>query len=83
MRRKALIIGALPLPFEGPWVRVDNMDEWDVKMDHDYKSHVTVEHDDSNRIRAVISSKILDVPHVSVWLEGKNNARRSQDTGGN
>lgn len=83
MKRKALIIGALPLPFDGPWVQVEDMDEWDVRMDHEYHDGVMIEHGDSKRVRARILEKIPGVPHVSVWLEGKNNARRSEGTGGN
>lgn len=75
MKKKALIIGALPQPFKGPWVDLTG-NEWDVKMRHDYGGSVMVEHDESKRARAVILESIPDVPHVSVWLEAKGNARR-------
>jgi hypothetical protein len=71
MKKKALIIGALPEPFEGPWVDT-NGNEWDVKMLHDYDGKVMVEYDDDKRTRAVILEAIPGVPHVSVWLEAKN-----------
>ena len=30
MKRKALILGALPQPFEGPWVEIGDADHWTV-----------------------------------------------------
>lgn len=80
MKKKALIIGALPQPFQGPWVNLDS-DEWDVRMQHDYGDKVTVEHEGSSRARAVILDSVPGVPHVSVWLEAKN-AKRSRNTTG-
>lgn len=31
MKTKSLITGALPLPFTGPWVRIDDAERWSVK----------------------------------------------------
>ena len=71
MKKKALIIGALPVPFEGPWVVIDDADGWDVRMEHEYGKMVKVEFNGS-QTRAVILEPIPDVPHVSIWLEAKN-----------
>ncbi len=31
MKRKALITGALPHPFEGPWVALEEGSEWEIE----------------------------------------------------
>lgn len=36
MKTKALIVGALPQPFEGPWVKIDDADAWRVVGADDY-----------------------------------------------
>ncbi len=81
MKKKALIIGALPVPFEGPWVVTDDADGWDVRTEHEYGDAVRVEHADS-QARAVILEAIPNVPHVSIWLEAKRNAHNNRPSSG-
>ena len=43
MKRKALLIGALPQPLEGPWVSINDAREWRVDSRDDYRGEVMVE----------------------------------------
>lgn len=43
MKRKALIIGALPSPIEGPWVRITERKLWRAIPDGDYGGCVIIE----------------------------------------
>ena len=43
MKRKALLIGALPRAHEGPWVQITDAREWRVDSRHDYQGEVAVE----------------------------------------
>ena len=81
MKKKALIIGALPVPFEGPWVVTDDADGWDVRMEHEYGGGVQVEFADT-QARAIILEPIPNVPHVSIWLEAKRDAHNSRPSSG-
>lgn len=87
MKKKALIIGALPSNFEGPWVRIDDHEAWRIVPDHDYGEKVVVELFESDRVfqpngdpvkghqaRARILADVPDVPHVSIWLEAVNGS---------
>jgi hypothetical protein len=97
VKKKALIIGASPLPFEGPWVRIDDNEAWRIVPDHDYGNEVAVELLDPNvspnrlivvngddlviyktceglQARARVLGQVLNVPHVSIWLEAVNGS---------
>lgn len=86
MKKKALIIGASPSVFAGPWVRIDDHEAWRIVREGDYNGAVEVEVDGGVRrfydgiiehgvlARAVIRGKIPNVPHVSVWLEAVNGS---------
>ena len=50
MKRKALLTGALPHPFEGPWVALEEDSEWEIEG---LRPGVRVEHVDG-RARAII-----------------------------
>lgn len=50
MKRKALITGARPHPFEGPWVALEKGSEWEMEG---LRPGVRVEHVDG-RARAII-----------------------------
>lgn len=54
MKRKALITGALPHPFEGPWVALEEESEWEMEG---LRPGVRVEHVDG-RARAIIEEAI-------------------------
>lgn len=43
MKTKALVLGALPVASEGPWVRIDDEKEWWVTPRQDYNKAVKVE----------------------------------------
>lgn len=43
MRTKALLLGARPEPFEGPWIDISDALEWRAEPRGDYKDHVLVE----------------------------------------
>lgn len=43
MRTKALIIGARPSPWEGPWISIEDHEEWQVLPAGDYRGLVAVE----------------------------------------
>ena len=86
MKKKALIIGALPSSFEGPWVRIDDHEAWRIVRDHDYDGSVVIEVDGGVRkffegvitgaaqARVRIVGEVPNVPHVSVWLEAVNGS---------
>ena len=91
MKKKALIIGALPVPFEGPWVVTDETDGWDVRMEHEYGGGIRIEVEEGyeargvvvgKRVRACIAHEIPNVPHVSIWLEAKRNAHNNRPSSG-
>ena len=50
MKRKALITGARPHPFEGPWVALEEGSEWDIEG---LRPGIRVEHE-NGRARAII-----------------------------
>lgn len=50
MKRKALITGARPHPFTGPWVALEKGSEWDIEG---LRPGIRVEHSDG-RARAII-----------------------------
>ena len=50
MKRKALLTGARPHPFEGPWVSLEESSEWEMEG---LRPGVRVEHADG-RARAII-----------------------------
>ena len=52
MKRKALITGARPHPFEGPWVTLEESSEWEMEG---LRPGVRVEHVDG-RARAIIEN---------------------------
>ena len=52
MKRKALITGARPHPFEGPWVTLEETSEWEMEG---LRPGVRVEHVDG-RARAIIEN---------------------------
>lgn len=52
MKRKALITGALPHPFEGPWVTLEEGSEWEMEG---LRPGIRVEHVDG-RARAIIEN---------------------------
>jgi len=43
MRRKALIIGVLPSPFEGPWIPLGSGESWVYKPQVDYDGKVVID----------------------------------------
>ena len=43
MKTKALLLGALPQVQEGPWVRIDDAEEWQVDPRGDYGDSVHIE----------------------------------------
>lgn len=43
MRKKALIVGALPSAFEGPWVKIDECRQWRIVPSEDFDRKVVVE----------------------------------------
>lgn len=43
MGQKALILGALPSPFEGPWIHLPEGSEWEVDMPEHVAKHVEIE----------------------------------------
>lgn len=43
MKRKALIIGALPSRFEGPWVEIGERKRWKLAVTEDFHGKVFVE----------------------------------------
>lgn len=52
MKRKALITGARPHPFKGPWVTLEETSEWEMEG---LRPGVRVEHVDG-RARAIIEN---------------------------
>lgn len=63
MKRKALITGALPHPFEGPWVVLDKDRDWEIEG---LREGVRVERVDG-RARAILDPiKPLDTSRISV-----------------
>lgn len=43
MKSKALILGALPEPQKGPWVRIDDAEEWQADPRGQYGDGVSIE----------------------------------------
>ena len=43
MKTKALLLGALSQPHEGPWVRIDDAEEWLADSRNDYGEHVLID----------------------------------------
>lgn len=43
MKKKALLIGALPLPLEGPWVRLNDGKSWAISTKQDVRGQVILE----------------------------------------
>lgn len=43
MKSKALLLGALPEPQEGPWVRIDDSEEWQADPRGQYGDEVFIE----------------------------------------
>lgn len=43
MRRKALIIGVLPSPFEGPWIPLGSGESWVYRPEVDYGGAVAID----------------------------------------
>ena len=54
MKRKALITGARPHPFKGPWVSLEEGSEWEMEG---LRPGVRVEHVDG-RARAIIEGAV-------------------------
>jgi hypothetical protein len=52
MKKKALIIGALPRPFVGYWVDISDAREWSVRTEHEDDPCVVIELLPSGRIEA-------------------------------
>lgn len=82
MRKKALILGALPIPFKGPWVRIDECERWVldveqsldgvyIEIDDDYRLHLDTVCElaiQGKRARVVVT-KELDVKRLTLILE--------------
>ena len=59
MRRKALILGALPQPQEGPWVSIEDADRWRVTPELGQASSLQLIVEGANGDQQVLT---LDLP---------------------
>lgn len=66
MKSKGLIIGALPLPFEGPWVVLDRELDWEIQG---LQEGIRVDRDDE-KVRAVIEKELEIEGRVNVLAVG-------------
>ena len=78
MKSKALLVAALPIPFDGPWVSLEEASAWRVVPEADYGDAVRIEVEEGyfdntivvgKRVRACIAQDIPEHPHVSVCIE--------------
>jgi len=83
MRTKGLLLGALPVPQEGPWVRTGGEGQWEIETAHDYEDAIIIEvyppeaaqilrdiidAESTEKVRAVIVRELHHVPFVSVEM---------------
>ena len=78
MKSKALLVAALPVPFDGPWVSLEEAAAWRVDPEGDYGDAVRIEVEEGyfdgkivagKKVRACIVHDIPGHPHVSVCIE--------------
>ncbi len=66
MKSKALIIGALPIPFTGPWVHLESDREWQIRG---LRDGIRIEKR-NGKMRAIIEKELETKERVNVFAVG-------------